>query len=74
MEPKCPEGGHCHSVLRTHGVYNVPFIFNNSVETAVPFNVVNHPRSSETINQSLKTNTSIDRVMTITEQTLKGIT
>jgi len=43
MEPKYLEGGHCQSVLRTQGVFNVTFIVNNSVETAVPFNVVSNP-------------------------------
>ena len=47
MEPKYPEGGHCQSVLRPQGVFNVPLYFNNSVETAAPFNVVSHPRCSE---------------------------
>ena len=27
MEPKYPEGGHCQSVLRPHGVFNVPLYF-----------------------------------------------
>ena len=27
MEPKYPEGGHCHSVLRPQGVFNVPLYF-----------------------------------------------
>jgi len=31
MKPKYPEGGHCQSVLLPHGVFNVPFIFNNPV-------------------------------------------
>ena len=44
MEPEYPEGGHCQSVLRPQGVLKSPFIFNNSIETAVPFNVVSHPR------------------------------
>jgi len=43
MEPKYPESGHCQSVLRPHGVLTSPFILNNSVETAAPFNVVSHP-------------------------------
>ena len=47
MEPKYPEGGHCQSVLRPQGVLTSPFILNNSVETAVPFNVVSHQRCSE---------------------------
>ena len=50
MEPKYPEGGHCQSVLRHQGVFNVPlyyYFLNNSVETAAPFNVVSHPRCSE---------------------------
>ena len=33
--------------LRPQGVFNVPFILTNSMETAVPFNVVSHPRYSE---------------------------
>jgi len=37
MEPKYPEGG-----TATRGFY-----FNNSVETAAPFNVVSHPRCCE---------------------------
>jgi len=41
MEHKYPEGGHCQSVLMS------PFIYNNSVEMAAPFNVVSHPRCSE---------------------------
>jgi len=28
MEPKYPEGGHCQSVLRTRGVFNVPLYVN----------------------------------------------
>ena len=47
MEPKYPEGGHCQSVLRRQGVFTSPFILNNSVETAAPFNVVSHPRYCE---------------------------
>ena len=27
MEPKYPEGGHCQSVLRPQGVFNVPLYF-----------------------------------------------
>jgi hypothetical protein len=48
MEPKYPEGGHCQGVLRNQGVFNVFFI-NKSVETAMPFNVVSHPRCCEPI-------------------------
>ena len=40
MEPKYPEGGHCQSVLRPQAVLTSPFIFNNSMETAPPFNDV----------------------------------
>jgi len=47
MEPKYPEGGHCQSVLRSQGFFNVPFIINNSMETTAPFNVVSHSRRSE---------------------------
>jgi len=47
MEPKYPEGGHCQSVLRAMGVLTSPFILINSVETAAPFNVINHPRCCE---------------------------
>ena len=42
MESKYPEGGHCQSVLRPRGgggYLTSPFILNNSVETAAPFNV-----------------------------------
>ena len=40
MEAKYPEGGgHCQSVLRPQGGFNIPFILNNSVETAAPFKV-----------------------------------
>ena len=39
-------------VLR--GFLTSPFIFNNSVETAAPFNVVSHPRCSEPRNESLE--------------------
>ena len=31
-----------------------PFILNNSVETAAPFNVISHPRCSEPRNESLE--------------------
>ena len=49
MEPKYAEGGHCQSVLRPDGfLLTSPFILNNSVNTAAPFNVVNHPRSEST--------------------------
>ena len=27
MEPKYPQGGHCQSVLRPHGVFNAPLYF-----------------------------------------------
>jgi len=27
MEPKCPKGGHCQSVLYPQGVFNVPLYF-----------------------------------------------
>jgi len=47
MELKYPEGGHCPSVLHPQGVFNFPHYFNNSVETAAPFNVVSHPRCCE---------------------------
>jgi len=47
MEPKYPEGGHCQSVLRPQIFLTSPFILNNSVETAAPFNVVSHPRCCE---------------------------
>jgi len=47
IEPKYPEGGHCQIVLRLQGVLTSPFILNNSVETAAPFNVVIHLRCSE---------------------------
>ena len=39
MDPKYPEGGHCQSVTSS-GFLTSPFILNNSVETAAPFNVV----------------------------------
>ena len=47
MESKYAEGGHCQSVLRHQGVLTSPFILNNSVETAAPFNVVGHSRCCE---------------------------
>jgi len=47
MEPKYPEGGHCQSVLRHQGFFNVSFILNNPVETAAPFKVVSHPQCCE---------------------------
>ena len=48
-EPKYPQGGRCQSALRPRGVFTSPFIFNNSVETAAPFNVVSHPRWAEKV-------------------------
>ena len=47
MEPKYPEGGRCRSVLRPRFFLTSPFILNNSVGTAAPFNVVSHPRCCE---------------------------
>ena len=47
MEPKYPEGGRCQSVLCPWFFLTSPFMLNNSVETAAPFNVVNHPRWCE---------------------------
>jgi len=47
MEPKYPEGGHCQSIYVLRGFLTSPFILNDSVETAAPFNVVSHPRCSE---------------------------
>ena len=38
MEPKYHDGGHCQSVLRPQGFLTSPFILNNSVDTAAPFN------------------------------------
>ena len=37
------------------GFLTSPFIFNNSVETAAPFNVVSHPKCCEPRNKSLET-------------------
>ena len=55
MELKYPEGGHCQSILLPRGGgLTSPFILNNSVETAVPFNVISHPRCSEPRNESLE--------------------
>jgi len=48
------KSGHCQSVLRPRFFFNFPFILNNSVETAAPFNVVIHPRCSEPRNYSLE--------------------
>jgi len=47
IKPKYPEGGHCQSVLRPQSFLMSPFILNNSVETAAPFNMVSHPRCCE---------------------------
>jgi len=46
MELKYPDGGHCQSVLRPQGIFDVPlyFLIIHAVETATPFNVVSHPR------------------------------
>jgi len=55
MEPKYSEGGHCQSVLHLQGCFlTSPFIWNNSVETAAPFNAVSHPRCCEPRNYSLE--------------------
>jgi len=40
---KITEGGHSQSVLHPQGFLMSPFILNNSVETAAPFNMVHHP-------------------------------
>jgi hypothetical protein len=42
IESNYPDGGHCQSVLRPQLCLTSPFIIINSVETAAPFNVVNH--------------------------------
>ena len=45
------EGGHSHSVFTSSGgSLTSPFIFNNSVETTAPFNVVSHDVVSLEIN------------------------
>jgi len=47
VEPKYPESCHCHSVYIIRGFLTSIFIFSNSVEMTLPFNVVSHPRCCE---------------------------
>ena len=54
LESKYHEAGHCQSAKRLRGVFNAPLIFNNSVETAAPFNVVSQPRCCEPKKNSLE--------------------
>jgi len=45
MEPKYPEVGHCQIILHPLGSLTSPF-FINSVEMAVPYNIVSHPQKT----------------------------
>ena len=54
MGPKYPEGGHCQSVLRYQGSFNVSLFLTNSVETAASFNAMNHSLCCEPRYQSLE--------------------